>query len=171
MEMPLYQGGIVNSRVREAHGMLDKARGELEDAERDVMAQVMQSYNGSVNAIEQVQALEQARISSLEAARATRIGLEIGTRNLVDLLNAEQQVYDIAREYTKARQEYVMNRLRLLAIAGRLTETDLQALNDYLAPPTMNAPIPPPQPKPLPAELEDAVIPDDGGLSPTPIIP
>jgi outer membrane protein len=149
MELPLYQGGVVNSRVREAHGLLEKARGELEDAERDVISQATQHYNGSVNSIEQVRALEQARASSLEAARATRIGLEVGTRNLVDLLNAEQQVFDVTRELTRARQEYVMSRLKLLAVAGRLAEKDLQALNAYLAPVSAEAPAtPPPAPKP-----------------------
>jgi outer membrane protein len=140
LELPLYQGGLVSSRVREAEGNLDKARGEYEDAHRDVVAQVTQHFNATVNAIEQVRALEQALTSSREASRATRIGLEVGTRNLVDLLNAEQQVFEVTRELTKARQEYVVNRLRLTADAGQLTENDLLVLNAYLTPPAAEAP-------------------------------
>lgn len=134
LEMPLYQGGLVSSRVREAVGNLEKARGELEDAQRDVAAQITQHFNGVINGIEQVRALEQALAASREASRANRIGLEVGTRNLVDLLNAEQQVYEVTRDLAKASQEYIMSRLRLLAYAGRLTEGELLALNAHLAP-------------------------------------
>jgi outer membrane protein len=140
LEMPLYQGGVVNSRVREAVGNLEKARGELEDAQRDVMAQITQHFNGVVNGIEQVRALEQALASSREASRANRIGLEIGTRNLVDLLNAEQQVYEVTRDLAKARQEYIMSRLRLRAYAGKLAEDELLVLNSYLVPPSASSP-------------------------------
>jgi outer membrane protein len=134
LEVPIYQGGAVNSRVREAVGNLEKARGEYEDALRETTSQVTQHFNGNINGIDQVRALEQALISSKEASRANRIGLELGTRNLVDWLNAEQQVYEVTRDLAKARQEYIMSRLRLMAYAGRLTNDELIALNAFLVP-------------------------------------
>jgi len=141
LEMPIYQGGIVNSRVREAVGNLEKARGEYEDTLRETTSQVTQHFNGNINGIDQVRALEQALISSREASRANRIGLELGTRNLVDWLNAEQQVYEVTRDLAKARQDYIMSRLRLMAYAGRLTNDELIALNALLAPTSTREPI------------------------------
>lgn len=135
LEMPIFQGGVVNSRVREAVGNLEKARGEYDDALRETVAQVTQHFNGVINGIDQVRALEQALVSSREASRANRVGLEVGSRNLVDLLNAEQQVYEVTRDLAKARQDYIMSRLRLLAYAGRLTDDELASLNAFLAPP------------------------------------
>jgi outer membrane protein len=157
VEMPIYQGGVVNSRVREAEGNLDKARGEFEDAHRETVSQVTQHFNATINAIEQVHALEQALASSREASRATRIGLEVGTRNLVDLLNAEQQVFEVARELTRARQEYIMNRLRLMADAGQLTDNKLLELNAHLAPPSADAPTAPTTAAPSAAKPPAAV--------------
>lgn len=134
LEMPLFQGGIVNSRVREAVGNLEKARGEYDDARRETVAQITQHFNGVINGIDQVSALEQALLSSREASRANRVGLEVGSRNLVDLLNAEQQVYEVTRDLAKARQDYIMSRLRLRAYTGRLADDDLSFINTFLAP-------------------------------------
>ena len=134
LELPLYQGGLISSRAREAVGNLDKARGELEDAQRDLVAQVTQHFNGTINGIDLVRALEQALVSSQEASRANKIGLELGTRNQVDYLNAQQQVYDVARDLAKARQDYIMSHLRLMSLAGKLTEYELTSLSTYLVP-------------------------------------
>lgn len=135
LELPFYQGGIVTSRVREALGNAERARGEAEDARREITAQTTQNFNGAVSSIEQVQALEQALTSSKEAARANRVGLEVGTRNFVEVLDADKQVYEVMRDLAKARHEYVMSLLRLKAFAGQLKESDLAALNAYLVAP------------------------------------
>jgi len=133
LEVPLFQGWLVTSRTREAVGNYDKARGELEDARRDVNAQVIQNFNGVLNGIHQVQALQDALSASREAARANRIGLEVGSRNLVDLLNAQQQVFEVTRDLVKAQQDYVLSYLKLLAQGGQLSEGDIVALNKNLA--------------------------------------
>lgn len=140
LELPIFQGGIVNSKVREAVGNLEKARGEYDDAMRETVAQVTQHFNGVINGIDQVRALEQALVSSREASRANRVGLEVGSRNLVDLLNAEQQVYEVTRDLAKARQDYIMSRLRLMAYAGKLTDAELVSLNVFLTPLTSQEP-------------------------------
>lgn len=137
LDMPLYQGGLINSRVREALGALEKARADLEDARRHVESQIAQYLNGTVSGAEKVRALEQALISSKDAAKATRLGFEVGTRNLLEVLDAEQQAFDVARDLIKAREEYVLSWLRIKAIVGQLTEDDLTTLNSYLVPPSI----------------------------------
>ena len=136
LELPLYQGGLIGSKVREAVGNLEKARGELEDAQRDMTSQVIQLFNTTASGVEQVRSLDQALLSSQEAAKASRVGLDVGTRNFVEVLDADKLVYEVARELTKAWQEYVMSSLRLKAFAGQLSENDLFVLNSYLVPPS-----------------------------------
>jgi outer membrane protein len=133
LQMPLFQGWGVNSRVREAAALLEKAKGELLDGQRDVTSQVMQYFNATLSSIDQIRALEEALVSSKEAAHANRVGFEVGTSDFVEVLNAEQQVYEVTRDLTKARHEYVMNLLKLKATAGQLTEEHLVELDRYLA--------------------------------------
>jgi len=135
VELPIYQGGMVNSRVREAIGQLEKAQGEFDDARREIQAQVVQNYNGVVMGIQQVHALEQALLSSEEAAKGSRIGREVGTRSFVEVLDAERQVYEVTRELTKAKHEYFMSWLKLRAAAGQLSEENLARVDRYLVPP------------------------------------
>ena len=135
LDLPLYQGGVVSSRVREAAGNLSRAEGELEDARRDIKVQINQQFNGAVSGVERTLALGQALISSREAERANRIGFGVGARNFVDVLNAEQQAFDVAREAIKAKHEFVLSALRLKALAGVLREDELASLNSYLRPP------------------------------------
>lgn len=163
LEMSIYQGGVINSRVREAVGNLEKARGEYEDALRETVSQATQHFNGTLSGIDQVRALEQALISSREAARANRIGLELGSRNLVDLLNAEQQVYEVTRDLAKAHQDYIMSRLRLMAYSGRLTDDELTALNGFLvpAPVAETASLAPPEKTPFASGEANAAAPSE----------
>ena len=135
LDIPLYQGGLVDSRVREALGALEKARADLEDARRDVESQIARYLHATVSGAERVRALEQALNSSNDAARATRLGFNVGTRILVEVLDAEREAYDVALDLINARQEYVLNWLRLKANIGTLNEDDLKTLNSYLVSP------------------------------------
>jgi outer membrane protein len=132
LQVPLYQGGYVNSRVRETAANRDKAREEMEDAKREVTVQVQQAYSTVAHGVPQVQALEQAVASSESALEATRAGLRVGTRNLVDVLNATQQLYTARRDHARARYDYLLNRLKLEAAAGQLDEDDLASINTLL---------------------------------------
>lgn len=143
LQVPLYQGGYVNSRVREAAANRDKAREELEDTKREATVQVQQAYSAVAHGVQQVEALGQAVVSSESALDATRAGLRVGTRNLVDVLNATQQVYTAKRDHARARYDYLLNRLKLEAAAGQLDEDDLVSINALLR---ESAPDSPPSP-------------------------
>ncbi|HAB92572.1 MAG TPA: channel protein TolC, partial [Pseudomonas sp.] len=84
--------------------------------------------------VEQVQARKQAIISSQSAVEATEIGYDVGTRNIVDVLDAQRQLYASVRNYNNARYDYILNNLRLQQTAGVLSPDNLQALSAYLNP-------------------------------------
>lgn len=132
LAIPLYQGGIVNSRVREAIANEDKARQDLENALRSAELAARQGYLGVTSGIAQVRALEAALVSSQSSLDSTRLGQEVGVRTQVDVLNAQQQLFSARRDLAQARYNYILSLLRLTASGGQLGETDLQRVNAWL---------------------------------------
>jgi len=129
LKIPLFQGGGASSRVREAAALRDKVREELLDTQREVQVQVRQAHSGIYNGIAQIKALELAQGSSEEALKASRIGLQVGSRNILDVFNAESQLQTVRRDLARARYEYLLNILRLKAAAGTLGESDLKLMD------------------------------------------
>lgn len=125
LKIPLFQGGGTSARVREAIALRDKAREEMEDTRREVQVQVRQAHAGIHSGLAQIRALELAEGSSEEALKASRIGLQVGSRNILDVFNAETQLQTVRRDLARARYEYLLNILRLKAAAGTLDEGDL----------------------------------------------
>jgi outer membrane protein len=132
LSLPLYQGGSVNSRVREALANEDKARQDLENARRSAELAARQGYLGVTSGIAQVRALEAALVSSQSSLDSTRLGQEVGVRTQVDVLNAQQQLFSARRDLAQARYNYILSLLRLTAATGKLTEADLQHVSGWL---------------------------------------
>ncbi|MDP2432223.1 MAG: TolC family outer membrane protein [Pseudomonadota bacterium] len=130
--LPIYQGGATDSRVREASANLEKARHELDNARRQATLDARQAYLGVLSGNAQVQALEQALVSSEAQLRSTKLGLEVGVRTRVDVLNAQQQLYTTRKDLAAARYQTLIAGLTLKAAAGGLSEADLKALDTLL---------------------------------------
>lgn len=136
LNVPLYAGGGIAARVREAIALKDKAGEDLEAARRLAATQAGQAYTGVVNGRAQVDALASAIQSSRAAVDANKIGFAIGTRINIDVLNAEQQLYAAQRDWHKARADTLMQGLRLKASNATLDEGDLNVINNLLEVPT-----------------------------------
>lgn len=132
LAIPLYQGGAISSRVREAIANEDKARQDLENARRSAELAARQGYLGVTSGIAQVRALEAALVSNQSSLDSTRLGQEVGVRTQVDVLNAQQQLFSARRDLAQARYNYILSLLRLKAAAGQLGETDLERVNSWL---------------------------------------
>ena len=134
LNIPLYTGGMTSSQVREGVYRLDQAE-QMRESLRRSTVQDARNFHRAVNTdVEQVQALKQAIISSQSAVEATQIGYEVGTRNIVDVLDAQRVLYVAVRNYNNARYDYILNNLRLQQTAGTLSPDNLQALSQYLNP-------------------------------------
>ena len=129
---PLYQGGLVDSRVREAVANREKARFDLDNARRQAVLDARQGFLGVVSGDAQVKALEQALVSTELQIRSTKLGLEVGVRTRVDVLNAEQLIYSTQRDLSAARYQTLLAALQLKAAVGALGETDLKAIDGLL---------------------------------------
>ena len=132
LALPIYEGGLTSSRVREALANEDKARQDLENARRSAALAARQAFLGVANGVAQVKALQAALVSSQSSLDSTRLGLEVGVRTQVDVLNAQQQLYSTRRDLAQATYNYILSLLKLKAATGRLAEDDLLQVNAWL---------------------------------------
>jgi len=132
LNMPLYTGGAISSRIREARHALHQAQQQLEAQKRLVTQQTRSAFLAVVSGMSQVRALKQALNSTQTAARATQAGFEVGTRTAVDVLLSLRETFRAKRDYSNARYAYLLNKLRLRQAAGTLTVKDLQVINAFL---------------------------------------
>lgn len=132
LNIPLFQGGAVMSKQREAEAGRESARATLEYARRQAALTARQYYLGVVNGLAQVRALEAALVSSQSALDSNKLGYEVGVRINIDVLNAEQQLYSTQRDLAKARFDTLMAQLKLKGAVGSLTDEDLQQVNALL---------------------------------------
>jgi len=142
--LPLYQGGYVNSKAREAIAHREAALALLEAARRNAAMAARQNFLSVINGLAQVRALSAALTSSLTSLEQNKTGYEIGVRINIDVLNAEQQVFTTRRDLARARHETLLARLRLKNATGSLNEQDLAEINALL---DDNSPSPQPSQK------------------------
>ena len=132
LSVPIFSGFATSSRVREALFRRDAAADSLEQEKRLVMRTTRGAYRNLLAGQAEVEARRLAVVSAQAAYEAGEAGLEVGTRTIVDVLIAQQQLYLAKREYARARHAYLVNILRLRQAAGILEPGDLQLVNRYL---------------------------------------
>lgn len=130
--VPLYTGGMRSARREEALRGLDKARSQADRMRQIVAQQARAAWLGLTAGARRVAALTQALVSSRSRLDATRLGRKVGDRTTMDLLNAENDAANAELTLLQAQIEWLMNRLRLGAVAGVLDETWLQSVNTHL---------------------------------------
>jgi outer membrane protein len=134
MNIPLYQGGLVNSRTREAQSRFEEAQQLLHQQLRSAELETRNAYRGILTDIAQVNALAQSLESTEVAVEAEEAGFEVGTRTIVDVLNAQRENFLARLNYARARYLYVLDQLRLKKAAGILSLDDLAEVNEALEP-------------------------------------
>ncbi len=134
LALPLYQGGGLSSRDREAAANHEKSKQDLENSRRSSVLAARQNYLLVTNGIAVVGALEQALVSSQSALDSNKLGYEVGVRINIDVLNAQQQVFSTRRDLLTALYGTIMNHFKLKAAAGSLREDDLEIANSALEP-------------------------------------
>jgi len=132
LQIPLYQGGAISSRVRQAVLNKQKAQDDVEVARRKVELETQRAYLTLNTNIAQVKAYEQALMSSQSQVDSTKLGYEVGVRTSVDVLNAQQQLFSAKRDLLQSRYNYLVNIIRLKAASGVVAEADLVDINQQL---------------------------------------
>lgn len=132
LNVPLFEGGAVNSRTRQASYEYEAAKENLTATKRAVKRQVKEAYRGVLSNMEQVEALKAAVKSTESALEASEAGLEAGTRTMVDVLAEQRNLYRVQRDYARSRYDYLLNSIRLKQAASSLDADDLEQINRLL---------------------------------------
>jgi outer membrane protein len=132
LSVPIFSGGATSSRVRQAIAQRDVTQDQLEQTRRALVRNTRNSYQTLVAGISEVEARRSAVTSARAAYEASQVGLEVGTRTVLDVLVNQQTLFNAEREYALARYNFLQNRLLLEQAAGSLDVEDVQDVNRLL---------------------------------------
>ncbi|HTI96906.1 MAG TPA: TolC family protein, partial [Rudaea sp.] len=132
LNVPLFTGGLVHSQVRQALFQRDAAQDQLESTRRTIVAGTRNAYRAVLAGISEVEANKQAVASAEKSLEATEAGFEVGTQTIVNVLLAQQAVFQAQSAYSLARHQFVLSGLQLKQAAGEVSIKDVEAVNSLL---------------------------------------
>jgi outer membrane protein len=134
VNVPIYQGGAVASRTRQAGYSFRATQDQLDATRRQVDQQVKDAFRGIISSIADVKARQAAVVSARSSLESTEAGQQVGTRTQVDVLNAQRQLFQAEFEYLSSRYDYIINGVRLHQATSTLTRDILARGNAWLNP-------------------------------------
>jgi len=134
MRLPLYQGGSVTSRTRQAGHNFRAAQNRLDQVRRRILNAAKDAFRGVISSISDVRARQAAVVSARSALKSTQAGLEVGTRTQVDVLNAQQRLFQTEFDYLSSRYNYIINGVLLHQATSTLSRDVLVKSNACLNP-------------------------------------
>jgi len=132
LNIPLFQGGIVNSRSRQAGFDYQVSKENLLNTKREVTRQLKNSFRDVISTMNRAEALKAAVISARSSLEATEAGFDVGTRTMVDVLAEQRNLYQAKRDHARSRYDYLISGVQLKQAASSLTEQDLNSINHFL---------------------------------------
>jgi len=132
LSVPLFAGGGIHAQIKQAIAQRDQASDVLEQDRRQIVANTRNAFNSIRAGISQVQAQKEAVASAQKALQSTQAGYEVGSQTIIDVLFAQQTLFQAESNYSQARHAYVINQLNLEFAAGTLSVKDLEAVNALL---------------------------------------
>ncbi|MCL1635543.1 TolC family outer membrane protein [Luteimonas sp. SX5] len=136
LSVPIFSGGVTQSQVRAAIARRDAAQNQLEQQKRALERSTRNAYQALIAGVSEVEARRLAVVSAKAAYEASQVGLEVGTRTVIDVLINQRNLFDAQQTYAQAKYGFLQNRLRLDQAAGTLDIADVQEINRLL---TVNA--------------------------------
>lgn len=132
LNVPLFEGGAVNSRIDQASYKYEQAKENLTATKRTVKRQVKDAYRGITTSISRVEALKVAVSSAEVSLQATEAGFEVGVRTMIEVLDEQRNLYRAKRDYSRSRYDYLLNTVKLKQASSSLAQEDLQQINRLL---------------------------------------
>lgn len=133
MTIPVFSGLSTRSRTKESAYRLEETQRNFDLTQRTTVETTRNLYSAINTDVARVRARLRAIESSQSALDATETGYEVGTRNIVDVLIAQQRLFAAQFQYASARYQYIMDTLRLKQIVGSLSPQDITDLNQFIA--------------------------------------
>lgn len=132
LDVPIYSGGATSGRSRQAYALYTQAQETYNSTQRNVIQNARSLHLLVETDVASVQARKQAIVSGQSALDATQSGYEVGTRNLVEVLIAQRNLYQARRNYSDALFDYVIDSVKLREVAGMLTPANVQEVDKWL---------------------------------------
>ena len=132
LSVPIFSGGATQSRVRQALAQRDVARDELEQQRRALERNTRNAYQSLVAGISEVEARRLAVVSAKSAYEASQVGLDVGTRTVLDVLNNQRTLFSAQQAYAQSKYNFLQSRLLLEQAAGTLEVSDVEDVNRLL---------------------------------------
>jgi outer membrane protein len=132
VSMPIFTGGYITAKVKEAQAKLEQTKKTYEDALSDDIQKLTEAFLGVKGGIAKINSLLTAVRSASTSLDSNKKGLIAGLRTIVDVLNADRDLYDVKGKLLQARYDYLMNMVRLRFYAGTLSEEDVRMINQWL---------------------------------------
>lgn len=131
LSVPLFAGGGVSARVRQAQAERDGLQFQVDAQVSDTLNQLRRQFNLCASSTAKIRAYGMAVNAASALVEATRRSVQGGERVNLDVLDAEQQLYGARRDLAQARHEYLRAWVQLRYLAGVLDAKDVEVLNGY----------------------------------------
>jgi outer membrane protein len=135
VNLPLYSGGAISANRRRAAQEYNAAREDRINLTRNTVTNTRSLHMTVLSDVNRIAARKQSIISSKSSVDATQAGYEVGTRNVVDVLNAQNTLFRAERDYANSRYDYILDMMRLKEQAGLLSPEDVLRLDTFLVTP------------------------------------
>jgi len=135
LDVPLFSGGAVSANRRRAAQEFNVARENRINLARNTVTNARSLHMTVISDVSRVAARKQSIVSSRSALDATQAGYEVGTRNVVDVLNAQNTLFSAERDYANSRYDYILDTMLLKEQAGLLSPEDIYRLDEALVGP------------------------------------
>ncbi|HAT7072491.1 TPA: TolC family outer membrane protein [Legionella pneumophila] len=133
MNFPVFQGGLVQAQTRQAQYSFQSTSEKLEQTYRDVIVNSRIAFNTITDGISKVKADRQTVISVQNSLQSTEAQFEVGTRTMVDVVNAQQRLFEAQEQLARDQYDLINSILTLKYLAGTLNVNDLEQINSWLA--------------------------------------
>ena len=132
LNFPVFQGGLVLSKTRQAQYNYQSASEDLESVYRDVVVNSRIAFNTIVDGISKVKADRQTVVSQQNSLESTEAQFEVGTRTMVDVVNAQRRLFEVQTQLASDQYELIKAILNLKYLAGTLNVQDLEEIDAWL---------------------------------------
>ncbi|KPQ25542.1 MAG: outer membrane channel protein [Halomonas sp. HL-48] len=132
LNVPVYSGGSTSSSVREGETLINASDSRLERVTRELNREVRSGYQGILTSMSRERSLKKSLEASERVVESREVGVESGTTPVLDLLDAERDLFYARSELASARYDYLMSILSLKHAAGVINVDDLAQIDEML---------------------------------------
>lgn len=133
--VPIFTGGFTSANRRQTAALYDAQIAAYQGTVRRVTQETRARHIQVLSDVARTRARAQAVTSTRSALEAAEVGYDVGTRNVVDVLRAQQEFFSAVRDYENSKIDYVVDLTDLKRLAGTLSPEDVYELNRWLAEP------------------------------------